>query len=95
MSETSFIHRDICCFIYEKYMDGKIKLGIAILALAVISGAFLLSVSVTQADTAEPLDTGGEEIDEKPYATCGGIQGCRSSCGCGCAGNPSACGCGG
>jgi hypothetical protein len=77
-------------------MEGKIKFGIAILALALVIGGFLLSVSTTQAHVGEQLeDTGSEEINTRPYARCGGIQGCRTSCGCGCAGNPSACGCGG
>jgi len=77
-------------------MEGKTRLGLAILALALVIGGFLLSVSTTQAQFSEQLeDTGNEEINAKPYARCGGIDGCRTSCGCGCRGNPNACGCGG
>lgn len=77
-------------------MDGKIKLGMAILTLALVIGGFLLSISITQASPGDqPEDAGSDEINTRPYARCGGIQGCRTSCGCGCAGNPSACGCGG
>lgn len=75
-------------------MEGKVKLGAAILALALVAGGFLLSVYPTQAQTSGQSDTAGEEASV-PYASCGGIQGCRTNCGCGCAGNPSACGCGG
>lgn len=80
-------------------MDGKIKLGLAAFALAVVVSGFFMSVSLTQAvpgdQPADAQDTGAEEANAGRYAKCGGIEGCRSSCGCGCAGNPSACGCGG
>ncbi len=79
-------------------MNEKIKLGLVVLTLAVVVSGLFMSVSLTQANTGENLenpDTGVEEVDAGKYAKCGGIQGCRSNCGCGCAGNPSACGCGG
>jgi hypothetical protein len=77
-------------------MEGKTRMGMALLAVALVAGGLLLGVSQTSAQySGDSGDTAGGEITERPYAGCGGIQGCRTSCGCGCGGDPSACGCGG
>lgn len=76
-------------------MKGKTKLAFALVVLALIVSSFLLFVSPIEAHPDEQSDDIINENAKTPYSQCGGIQGCRTSCGCGCAGNPNACGCGG
>lgn len=76
-------------------MKGKAKLAVAFVVLALVAGSFL-AVSLTQAQLTEQTeDTGNEAVSTRSYSACGGIEGCRTSCGCGCLGNPNSCGCGG
>jgi len=73
-------------------MKGKTKLAFAFVVLALMVVSFFTFISTTEAQTGE--DTFDVE-DTRSYGTCGGLEGCRTSCGCGCLGNPTACGCGG
>jgi hypothetical protein len=78
-------------------MKGKSKLAFAFVVLALVVGSFFVFVYPTEAQPSEPPDD-TKSLDsraEPPYSTCGGVQGCRTSCGCGCGGNPNNCGCGG
>jgi hypothetical protein len=74
-------------------MKGKTKLGLTFVLLAVAAVSLLVFTAPIQADPSDQSTTTLED-GSKTYSTCGGIEGCRASCGCGCRGNPEACGCG-
>lgn len=94
--ETGFKHRSIGRFIHYIIMKGKTKLGIAFAVLALVFVGLLTLTTLTEASPKEQASdaTTLEEAKTQTYAACGGIEGCRTSCGCGCRGNPNSCVCG-
>ena len=73
-------------------MKGKAKLGITFTVLALVVASLFVAAAPSGVEAAEQEDT--SQVDNDRYATCGGIEGCATSCGCGCRGNPESCGCG-
>lgn len=79
-------------------MKGITKMAMVFAVLAVVAGAIFVAVQPIKAETSSNDSlTGGtvnEDTDSATYDKCGGIEGCKATCGCGCGGNPSNCGCG-
>jgi len=75
--------------------NNKFGLSVLLVGFAIL----LVTVAFIGGATAEEQLEDSKEIPQETaantFSQCGGEQGCRSSCGCGCGGNPDACGCGG
>ena len=77
-------------------MKGITKMAMAFAVLAIVAAALVEAAQPIQADVANDTTTpaSSEPSDTPTYGKCGGVSGCKATCGCGCGGNPEKCGCG-